>query len=86
MLHMLLLSVVVTSPCAAAIAAQTELTAYERFAEPRQVEVLHVTANKKELGTAFKKVKRNSAYCHQRAVSTRGLSVPLMNGAVRAVR
>jgi glycyl-tRNA synthetase (class II) len=31
------------------------LTAYEKFPEPREVEELKVTANKKELGTAFKK-------------------------------
>jgi len=34
---------------------QTELTAYEKFPEPREVEELKVTANKKELGVAFKK-------------------------------
>jgi hypothetical protein len=40
----------------AAAAAQTELTAYEKFSEPREVDVLRVIPNKKEMGTAFKKV------------------------------
>jgi hypothetical protein len=31
------------------------LTAYEKFPEPREVEELKVTANKKELGATFKK-------------------------------
>lgn len=34
---------------------QTELTAYEKFPEPREVEELKVTANKKELGVSYKK-------------------------------
>ena len=34
---------------------QTELVAYEKFPEPREVEVMQVTPNKKELGAAFKK-------------------------------
>eukprot|EP00775_Hariotina_reticulata_P009703 gene9703-9862_t len=36
-------------------ASKTELTAYERFSEPREVEVLSVVANKKEIGQAYKK-------------------------------
>ncbi|WIA35437.1 hypothetical protein OEZ86_003878 [Tetradesmus obliquus] len=36
-------------------ASKTELTAYEKFAEPREVDVLRVIPNKKEMGTAFKK-------------------------------
>lgn len=34
---------------------QTELTAYEKFSEPREVDVLRVLPNKKELGLALKK-------------------------------
>lgn len=35
--------------------SKTELTAYEKFPEPREVEVTTVTPNKKELGLAFKR-------------------------------
>lgn len=41
---------------AAASRLQTELTAYEKFSEPREVDVLRVVPNKKEMGLAFKKV------------------------------
>jgi hypothetical protein len=40
---------------------QTELTAYEKFSEPREVDVLRVIPNKKEMGTAFKKVRCQQA-------------------------
>lgn len=36
-------------------ASKTELTAHEKFAEPRNVEVLSITPNRKELGKLFKK-------------------------------
>eukprot|EP00877_Chromochloris_zofingiensis_P008694 jgi/Chrzof1/4078/Cz13g19120.t1 len=35
--------------------SKTELTAYEKYAEPREMEVTRVIPNKKELGVAFKK-------------------------------
>jgi glycyl-tRNA synthetase len=34
---------------------QVELTAYEKFPEPREVEVTRVVPNKQALGMAFKK-------------------------------
>jgi hypothetical protein len=42
---------------------QTELTAYEKFSEPREVDVLRVIPNKKEMGTAFKKVRCQPMMC-----------------------
>ena len=35
--------------------SKVELSAYERFAEPQEVDVLTILPNKKELGKLFKK-------------------------------
>ena len=35
--------------------SKVELSAYEKFAEPREVEVLTITPNKRELGKLFKR-------------------------------
>lgn len=35
--------------------SKVELSAYERFAEPKEVDVLSILPNKKELGKLFKK-------------------------------
>ena len=35
--------------------SKVELSAYERFAEPKEVDVLAITPNRKELGKLFKK-------------------------------